>query len=468
LTNDLTNHSAAELVRLIRSRAVSPVEVLQAHLRRIEQVNPTLNAIVTLAEDAIDNARAAETALMKGEGGTLHGLPVTIKDTIDVKGLRTTGGSRLLAEHVAHRDATAVARLKNAGAIVIGKTNVAEMAAYYESDNPVFGRTNNPFDLNYTVGGSSGGEAAAIAAGLSPAGLGSDLAGSVRLPAHFCGISALKPTMGAVPADGHTPAVAGPLMLGDAFGPMARTVDDLALLFEAIADEQPAGTTKTVEGIAHHRRAAWYVHDGVSPVDEETAAAVERAVATLKDAGWQVEHANPPGISKGFGLWMDLFSKFVSHQLAETYRGREHEAGPQVAAMLARLRKKDQGRDARIDAAERLARAIVEREKTREELLRWMKATPIMIAPVGATCAWRHGTQRLEISGESISVFRAFSYSQTINVFGLPAVAVPAGRTAQGLPIGVQVIGRPFEEFAVLSAARIIEHGLGGWSLPVV
>ena len=466
MSNDLTSLSATELARLIRLRTVSPVEVVEAHLGRITQINPSLNAIVTLADDAIDQARAAEARLSGGdEVGPLHGLPVTIKDTIDVKGLRTTSGSSLLANNVPDHDATAVARLKSAGAIIIGKTNVAEMAAYYESDNRVFGRTNNPYDLNRTAGGSSGGEAAAIAAGLSPAGIGSDLAGSVRLPAHFCGIAALKPTSGLVPVDGHTPVVAGPLLLGDSFGPMARTVDDLMLLFDVIADKPPLnkGPEQDVGGDRH---AVWYVDDGVSPVDEETAQAVQRSVAVLSDAGWKIEQETPPGVSKGFELWMNLFSAYVANQFAEAYRGREDEAGPQVAVILSRNRKKTASRDARIDSAEHLASAIVERERTREELLRWMKRTPIIIAPVGATSAWLHGTQRLEVNKQSISVFRAFSYSQTFNVFGLPSAAVPAGRTAEGLPIGVQVIGRPFEEHAVLSVARLIEQGLGGWSAP--
>ncbi len=401
MSNDLTGLSATELARLIRLRTVSPVEVVEAHLRRIDQINPSLNAIVTLADDAIDRARAAEARLSRRDQvGPLHGLPLTIKDTIDVKGLRTTSGSTLLADNVADRDATAVERLKSAGAIIVGKTNVAEMAAYYESDNRVFGRTNNPYDLNRTAGGSSGGEAAAIAACLSPAGIGSDLAGSVRLPAHFCGIVGLKPTSGRVPVDGHTPAVAGPLSLGAAIGPLSRTIADLMLLFEVMADNF-AGRSFMDEDAAGERRAVWYVDDGVSPVDKETAKAVQSSVA-------------------------------------------------------------------RIDSAEHLASAIVERERTREELLRWMKRTPIIIAPVGATSAWLHGTQRLEVNKQSISVFRAFSYSQTFNVFGFPSVAVPAGRTAEGLPIGVQIIGRPFAEHAVLSVASLIEQGLGGWSVPAL
>src|SRR5205807_2407503 len=201
----------------------SPVEVVEAHLRRIDEANPSLNAIVTIADNAIDRAREAEDALMKSQGvGALHGLPITIKDSIDTKGLRTTYGSRLRVEHLPDRDATVVARLKAAGAIVLGKTNVPEMAIPYETDNPIFGRTNNPNNPLMTPGGSSGGEAAAIAAYMSPAGVGSDLSGSIRVPAHFCGIAGLKPTTGRIPIDGHVPEVIGPMALGACIGPMAK------------------------------------------------------------------------------------------------------------------------------------------------------------------------------------------------------------------------------------------------------
>src|SRR5947207_879660 len=197
---------------------------------------------------------------------------------------------------------------------------------------------------------------------------------------------------------------------------MARNVDDLMLLFGSHA-EQPLnkGPDQNLD-----RHAVWYVDDGVSPVDEETTRAVQRSVAVLSDADWKIEQETPPGISKGFELWMNLFSEYVGNQFAEAYRGREDEAGPEVTAILSRNRKKDASRDARSASAEQLASAIVERERIREGLLRWMKQTPIIIAPVGATSAWPHGTQRLEVHGQSISVFRAFSYSQTFNVFGFP------------------------------------------------
>jgi len=473
LSEELTTKSATELARLIRRRTISPVEVVEAHLRRIERINPQLNAIVTLAPDALERARAAESALTTGgEIGPLHGVPLTVKDTIETEGVPTISGSRLLRAHVPLRDAAVVARLQSAGAILCGKTITPEMAAYYECDNPVFKRTNNPYDLSRTSGGSSGGEAAAIATCLSPGGIGSDLAGSIRLPAHFCGIAGLKPTMGRVSMDGHIPAATGRLSLGAGIGPLARSVADLSLLFGVMADATQAEISfpdtsldrdaARLQGL----RVAWYTDDGVAPVTRETRDAVLAAARALSDHSLELDEARPPGVADGFRLWIELFARAVTEQLREFYRGKEDQAGPQVAAMLGKFDQRTDLND-RISEAEKLAAAVVERERLREELLRWMKTTPLILAPVGSTPAFEHGARRVEVSGESISVWRAFSYSQTFNVFGLPSVAVPAGRSAEGLPIGVQIIGRPFEERTVLAAAALLETTLGGWIRPL-
>jgi len=401
----------------------------------------------------------------------LHGVPLTVKDTIDTRGLRTTSGSRLRATDVPDRDATVVARLKAAGAIILGKTNTPEMAIPYETDNPVFARTNNPHALGRTPGGSSGGEAAAIAAGLSAAGIGSDLSGSIRVPAHFCGIVGLNPTIGLVPMDGHTPSATGLLSVGASIGPMARTVADLSLLFRVIADRAQFQNSKrgpeSEPGVALLRglRVAWYADDGVAPVTDETRAAIVAAANGLSDAGLEVSEAKPPGVSQGSRLWIELFSRAASDQLQESYQGREDEAGPLVSTLL-RGPGLESDLQGKIGKAEKVAAAVLERERLREELLRWMKTTPLILAPVGSTAAFEHGASRVEVNGQSISVFRAFSYSQTFNVFGLPSAVVPAGHSAEGLPIGVQIVGRPFEEEMVLAAAAVIEETLGGWQRP--
>lgn len=390
------------------------------------------------------------------EVGPLHGLPMTIKDTIDTQGLRTTYGSRLRAKHLPERDATVVARLKVAGAIILGKTNTPELAIPYETDNPVFGRTNNPHDLNCTAGGSSGGEAAAIAAHLSPAGIGSDLSGSIRVPAHFCGIAGLKPTAGSVPMEGHVPEAIGPLALGACIGPMARRVIDLALLFDVIAqtrsDQISLDQTQSM-------RVAFYLDDTVAPVTTETSQAISLTAEILRAAGFEVREDRPPAVTEGSRLWIELFSHAAQQQVREFYRGSENEAGPRAAPML-RDDDETASFEDKVKKAERRAKAVVERERLREELLGWMKQTPLILAPVGATPAFEHGAKRVDINGESLSIFRAFSYSQTFNVFGLPAVTVPITRTKAGLPIGIQIAGIPNAEHSLLAAAAIIEQAL--------
>lgn len=460
MVEDLLSKSLPEVAFLITSRAISSVDLVETYLNRIEEVNSPLNAIVAVAPDVLESARLCDSELERGHIiGPLHGIPITIKDTIATKGICTTSGSRLRADYVPQHDAPVITRLKAAGAIIVGKTNVPEMAIPYETDNPVFGRTNNPHDVSRTPGGSSGGEAAAIAARLSPAGIGSDLAGSIRVPAHFCGIAGLKPTSGSVPMEGHLPLASGTLSLGASIGPMARRVADLALLFSVIADEPEARSFGEAVNELGTARVAWYADDEVAPVTEDVANAVRRAASILSEAGLNIVEERPPSISHGPRLWVELFSRVANEQIQSFYRGREQEAGPLVSALLQSLHEATLEENA--NAGEALAKAVLERERLREELLRWMRQTPLTVAPVSATPAFTHGAARVDVNGESISVFRSCSYSQTVNVFGLPAAVVPVARTTDGLPIGVQVIGRPHSERDVLAAAAIIEQSAG-------
>ncbi|HYJ87370.1 MAG TPA: amidase [Pyrinomonadaceae bacterium] len=455
---ELTSQSLAKLAELIRTRAVSPVEVLEAHLRRIDEVNPGLNAIVTLAPDAMEEAKEAEAALMRGEStGPLHGVPLTIKDTIETKGLRSTSGSLLRADFIPPADAPAVARLKAAGAIILGKTNAAEMAMDYTADNRVFGRTNNPHDSERTPGGSSGGEAAAIATCMTAGGLGSDLAGSIRIPSHFCGIAGLKPTVGVVPGEGQFPTARGPYALGSAIGPMGRNVEDLRQLLGALS-RNPVRTNKAMGAL----RVAWYTDDGVSPVTDQTRKAVEQAAQALSDAGLVTENILPPGIERGHEMWLKLFSRASVVQLRNVYAGNEDKAGDFVRWRLATADDTlSQTIDDYIDS-------WLQRDQLRELLLEWMEDRPLLVAPVGATPALKHDAHKVTVGDETFSSFRAFSYSQAFNVFDLPVVVVPAGRSDEGLPIGVQIVGRPFAEATVLDAAAIVEAALGGWRMPTL
>ncbi|MFL6256136.1 MAG: amidase [Pyrinomonadaceae bacterium] len=461
---EITRLSATELGRLIRARAVSPVEVFEAYLRRIESANPTLNAVVTLAPDALERAREAEAAVVRGDVlSALHGVPVTVKDTIDVRGLRTTCGSRVRAEYVAEEDAPAVARLRAKGAVILGKTNCPEFALDYTSENPVFGRTNNPHDLERTPGGSSGGCAAAVSACMTAGSLGSDLAGSIRIPAHFCGVAGLKPTTGRVPRGGHMPPMSSLHSLGATLGPLARTVDDLRLFYEALSgvDEGVLTDASHARGMLKGMRVAFYTDDGAAFVSAETRAVLENAARALTDAGLDVVEEVPPGVVEATGLWLSLFEYATQRLVRAAYEGREAEAGRAARVILERAERWGE------PPLEKVLTSWEERDRVRGTLLRWMERTPLFIAPVGAVPAFRHEEfGRVEVEGRSVATFRAFAHAHAANVFDLPAACVPAGRNSAGLPIGVQVVGRPHEERRVLLAARVLEEALGGWQPP--
>ena len=480
---------ARRLVALMRERAVSPVEVLEAHLARASRLNPRLNAVVTFADDAPEQARAAERAIAQGDAPALAGLPLTVKDTIDTRNLRTTSGSLARAARVPDVDAPAVARLRAAGAIVFGKTNVSELALDYACENPVFGRTPNPHDASRTPGGSSGGCAAAVSAGLTPASLGSDMTGSIRIPAHFCGVLGLRPTPASFDARGHFPPVEGACSLAASLGPLARTADDLELLFDALSDEPSGDITgryshhssddtgaklgggeskpgghgselKRGESALKGLRAAFYTDDGVAPVTDETRQAVESAARALNDAGCRVEEARPPGVERGPEVWSALFSRAVRRAVRETYAGREELRGPAALSLLER-----EPPAMTLDA---YFAAWLERDRLRAELIGWMKTAPLVVAPVGSVAAFEHGARKVEVGGQTLSLFRAFGYSQTFNAYGLPAVSVPAGLTREGLPVGVQIVGPPRSARLLLPAARAVERALGGWQPPPI
>jgi amidase len=450
--SELIRKSLTELAAMIKERVVSPVEVAEAYLDQISRVNPQLNAIVTISPDLLDHARESEAAVMRGENlGALHGVPITIKDTIETANLRTTSGSKIRSAHIPRNDAPSVARLKSAGAIILGKTNAAEMAMDYNADNPVFGRTNHPLDKTLTPGGSSGGEAAAISTFMSPGGLGSDLAGSIRIPAHFCGIAGLKPTTGRVPGGGQFPPSTGPYSLGAVIGPMARTVADLRFMYRVIANAtDQSAESWSLKGL----KVAWYTDDGTAPVTSETAECVRTAASVLNDAGLIAGEVRPPHVERANEIWLNVFSRASVVQLRQVYTGRENEGGSFV---LWRLNSAD---DVPAPTLDSYIAAWMERDQLRAELVQWMKDNPILICPVGATPAYPHDTLKVEVQGTTMGTFRAFSYSQAFNVFDLPVVTIQAGRSKGGLPIGVQIVGRPFEEEMVLKVAEAVSDKL--------
>src|SRR6202023_1123759 len=314
--NSILLLSTHEIAALIRRKTISPVEVARAHLERIKRLTPKLNAFVDChPESVLAQAAEAEIAVLRGEElGPLHGVPLSIKSAIDVAGHRCESGTRLRVGYVAAEDATVVARLRAAGAVILGVTNAPELLMAWETDNLLYGRTNNPWDLTRTSGGSSGGEAAAIAAGLSAGGVGSDGGGSIREPAHFCGICGLKPTPGRIPSTGHFPKSGGPFALIGVVGPMARTIEDVRMLFEVMAGwddgapcAAPVGVREIHETVVQSVPIGFFEDDGRTPVTEETREAVKYAAFTLSSCGFHVDSFRPEGLEEARRLWWEFF-----------------------------------------------------------------------------------------------------------------------------------------------------------------
>src|SRR5258705_2010179 len=310
--------SASGIAAAIRDKSISPVEVARIHLERIGRLNPKLNAFVNWQPDRVlQQASDAEKAVMRGsELGSLHGVPLSIKSAIDVAGHRCESGTRLRAGYVAAQDAPLVSRLRRAGAVILGVTNSPELLMAWETDNVLYGRTNSPWDLEHTPGGSSGGEAAAIAAGMSAGGVGSDGGGSIRVPAHFSGICGLKPTPGRIPSTGHFPPSGGPFALLGVVGPMARTVADLKILFEVMQGPDDGDTCAAPvplrwpkDGELKRLRIGYFEDDGRTPVNPEIRKAVRTAAEALSRAGFNVEPFRPDGLEEARRLWKKFFVK---------------------------------------------------------------------------------------------------------------------------------------------------------------
>lgn len=457
--------SATKLAQAIQRKEVSSEEVVGAFLDRIETVNPQLNAVVQLTADAaLAQAREADAALARGEvHGPLHGLPMTIKDAFETAGVVSTGGSTGRAGFVPRRDATAVARLRAAGGIMLGKTNVPEMSLAFESDNLIYGRTLNPYDFTRTPGGSSGGEAAIISAGGSPFGLGSDAAGSIRVPSHNCGLAGLKPTAGRVPRTGHFPPVDGILESIWHVGPLARRVEDLALVLPIIAGPDwkdpaivpmPLGDPQQVE--CANLRVAFHTDNGVIAPTAETVQTVKAAATALSDMGLRVDEALPACIEQAQEILFGLRSADGGEWLRALIRSAGgKEIHPLLQRFLGPLEDKS------MTTAE-LGQLMVRAHAYRSEMLAFLDSYDVMVCPVNAFPAMLHGTSRDDD--------RALSYSYTLafNLTGWPAAVVRCGWSPEGLPIGVQVVARPWREDVALAVAQRLEAALGGWQAPPI
>jgi Asp-tRNA(Asn)/Glu-tRNA(Gln) amidotransferase A subunit family amidase len=463
--------SAVSMAGRIRRKELSPVELVEAHLARIEELNPTLNAFVQVDPgSARQEALAAEQAVGRGgKLGPLHGVPLSIKSSIDVAGKRCESGSKLRAGLVAAKDAPLVSRLRQSGAIILGVTNTPEMLMAWETDNLLYGRTNNPWDLARTPGGSSGGEAAAIAAGMSAGGVGSDGGGSIRVPAHFTGICGLKPTPGRIPASGHFPASAGPFALLGVVGPMARTVDDLKLLFEVMQgpdDGDPSSApvplrwpeSEPLKGI----RIGYFEEDGRTPVTLETRAAVRTAAEALRRAGFQVEQFRPQGLERARQLWWQIFGIAGGMLLGPMMKGHETEISPLLSQFFRWVAAEP------VHTGQSLLDTWVQSDVVRMQVFAEMRNYPVLLCPAAAVPAFRHGERSWQVEGKTVAYLDAWSYTEWFNLLGTPAAVVPVGKSPEGLPIGVQIVARPWEEELVLSVAAVIEQQCGGCIPPPI
>jgi Asp-tRNA(Asn)/Glu-tRNA(Gln) amidotransferase A subunit family amidase len=469
--SDLTFLPAVSMAGQIRKKKISPVELVEAHLTQIERLNPRLNAFVQVdAERARRLAHVAEAAVMHEKTlGPLHGVPVSIKSSLAVAGMRCESGSRLRAGFVAAHDAPLVTRLKNAGAIILGVTNTPELLMAWETDNLLYGRTNNPWDLERTPGGSSGGEAAAIAAGMSAGGVGSDGGGSIRVPAHFSGICGLKPTPGRIPATGHYPVSAGPFALIGVVGPMARTIADLKILFEVMQGPDVGDTCAAPipmrwarKDEARKLRVGYFEDDGRTPVTAETRAAVRTAAEALRGAGFQVERFQPEGLEEARQLWWKFFVVAGGMLIRPMFKHRESDLSPILKQFL------EWSAAEPALTGETLLDAWMLRDALRARFFAHMQHYPILLCPAAAIPAFRHGERRWQVEGKTVHYLDAWSYTEFFNLLGNPAAVVPVGHSPEGLPIGVQIIGRPWEEEQVLTVAAALEKECGAWKIPPI
>jgi len=454
---------AVRQLELLRAAEISVTELAEAHIQQIERLNPALNAFADFdAERVRERARKHDAWRGSHSRRPLFGLPVTVKSSIATRGMKCEIGSLLHKGEIPTQDAVVVARLRAAGALILGTTNCPEFLMAYETANLLHGRTANPWDLTRSPGGSSGGESAAIAAGMSAAGLGSDSGGSVRVPAHFTGICSLKPTPGRIPGRGHLPPCVGPFAILGAIGPMARTMGDVALLFRLLSGQDPfdpvsAPVALREPGLDELRsnRIGFFEDDGLVPVTPDTRAAVQAAAAALREAGFQVEPFRPTTLEGLRKLWWRFFVQCGAMFYAPEIRGREEQLSPIFKEFL--------GIAAGVPAltAQELLGAWAELDVLRSKTLEEMKRYPVLLCPVASVPAFRHGERAWDVEGRAVEYLDVWRHTQWFNALASPAAVVPVGSSPDGLPIGVQIVARPFEDETALGVAAIVDAAFG-------
>lgn len=460
MDNAVATWTATRLAGALATKEIASRELLDLYLARIERLNPAVNAVVTLDVDrARATARALDDALARGERrGPLHGLPITVKDAIETEGIRSTGGAVELTDHVPARDALAVARLKDAGAVVFGKTNVPRWSGDVQTYNDIFGTTNNPWDVTRVPGGSSGGPAVAVACGFTSFEIGTDIGGSVRVPSHCCGTYGLKPSFGVVPQRGYLDHVGGGTTDADinVFGPMARGADDLALLLSVVAGPEPdRAVAWRLElppprhaDLSSYRIGVWF-EEAACPIDREVLTVLRGAVDALASAGAKVEEAHPPvEFAEQVGLFNQLILAAISPSL-----------DPEIA-----------------DAMSGTHRQWIEGDKHRARLraawAEWFETFDLLLCPVLPVPAFPHDQdgdmmqRSLTVNGEAAPYLNAVTWAGLIGVVGLPSAVPPIGRAAGGLPVGVQVVAPYLRDRDAVHVAGLLGQLTGGYQAP--
>jgi amidase len=479
---ELGFESAGELAAALRRRELGSRELLEHFLARIERWNPAVNAVVTLdLERARAAADAADRALAGGAAaGPLFGLPMTVKDTFETAGLRTTCGVRELSGHVPAADAVSVARLRAAGAVIFGKSNTPTWAGDWQTTNPIFGTTNNPWDRTRTPGGSSGGSAAAVAAGFTSLELGSDIGGSIRVPAHCCGVFGHKPSHGLVPQRGHIPGVPGTLTERDlnVIGPLARSVDDLELALDVLAGPLPELSHAVslrlppARGarLADFRAAAW-LDEPTCPVDREMRGLLEQAADALTKTGARIDREARPAVDfrAAVDLYVALLMPIMSLELPDALALQMAQAGEGVPAEAVGLLPAA----ARAHAARHRdwLRTHERREHVRARWADFFRDYDVLLCPVMLSPAFPQDEseftgRRLRVNGEDRPYLENLSWPALITMALLPSTVIPVGRTAGGLPVGVQIVGPYLEDRTPLAFARAAARELGGFTPP--
>ena len=481
---------ASQLAQKIRDREVSAVEVLDAHLAQIAKHNSSLNAICTLdADNARTRAKQAYAALASGENwGALHGVPVTIKDIFETAGLRTTSGYIPLKEYIPPQDATVVARLKAAGAVILGKTNMAELAGDYQSTNSLFPRANNPWNLSYTPGGSSGGSSAAVAAGLSPLDLGNDFGGSVRQPAHFCGVYGLKPTDRRISTAGMIPEVPGmPLCIRQMMtvGCFARSLSDIQLCFSLIAgadlrrpDVPPVPLDAPSGKSLQNLKISWIDEWKEVPVSSEIRVAMSAIAQKLSAEGVQIERWLPQNFDLSAILYLymqiaaytNIYAQPKDRYIVQRSLKLIWRTATQGDKKLRQL-----GDFSRVlpemlnPSLKGYFEALTERDRFTAQIDRALEPWDVWLCPVAATPAFAHCPAWIAIDIDGKSYPHAVAngaYTMPFNLSGHPAVVIPIGQTQNGLPIGMQIVGKRWREMELLAIAQEIDRAIGAFKHP--